>query len=81
MVTAGVTTLEVWPKTLPTPLSIDKEVALAVVNDKVADEPAVIELGEAVKDEIVGVGGGITALTVTVTGWVTVPPPLVAVKV
>ena len=76
VVTEGLTILEVCPKTEPMPLSIERVVGLPVtVKDKVELWPAVIDTGEAVKEEIVG------GKTVTVTAAVTVPPPLVAVKV
>jgi hypothetical protein len=81
VVALGVTDLEVAPVTLTLPGSSLKPVAPVTVHDKTEDCPVVIELGEAVNDEITGTGGGGGAfVTVTVTLRVTLPALLVAVK-
>lgn len=76
VVTAGLTeTLE--PVTVPTPLSIDIELAPETDQDSVDDCPAIIPAGLAVKLEMTG-GNGVT---VTVVELFTEPPALLAVKV
>jgi len=72
----GVTVVEDVPRTLPTPLSMLKEVGVPPdrVQARVEDWPVVIEAGVAVKELIAGV-------TVTVTDRVTVPPLLEAVSI
>ena len=72
----GVTVVEDVPRTLPTPLSMLKEVGAPPdrVQASVEDWPDVIEAGVAVKELIAGV-------TVTVTDRVTVPPLLEAVSI
>ena len=58
-----------------------KAVAPVTDHDKVEDCPLLIELGEAVNDEITGSGGGgVPFVTVTVTLRVTLPALFVAVK-
>lgn len=57
VVTVGLTDLE-FPVTVPMLLSMDKEVALVVLHDKVEDCPEVMPEGEAVKELITGAGGG-----------------------
>ncbi len=77
MVAVGETvTLPVGTATLPTPLSMLTEVALAEVQVKVDFCPEIIEAGEAEK---VSVGAG--WVTVTVTKAWAVPPGPVAVAV
>lgn len=76
VVRAGLT-LIVEPLTLPIPLSIDTEVAPDTDQDSVVVWPATIPEGLGLKAEITG-GSGVT---VTVVVLVTLPPPLVAVKV
>ena len=58
MVTVGETVFELRPVTVPTAWLMDRLVALAVVQDKVADCPLVIVEGLAVKEEMTGAGGG-----------------------
>ena len=65
-------------ETFPTPLSIEQVVALVIpLHDSVDDCPAVIVVGLAVNDPIVGAA----ALTVTVAVAVVLPPAPVAVSV
>ena len=61
---------------LPTPLSIEIDVALVLDHVSVDDWPALMEVGEAEK---VAVGAG--CVTVTVAVFVVVPPGPVAVSV
>lgn len=58
VVTAGETDLELRLVTMPRLLSKDRAVALAVVQDRVLDCPAVKDEGLAVKEEMTGAGGG-----------------------
>jgi hypothetical protein len=82
VVALGVTDLEVAPVTLMLPGSSLKPVAPLTDHDKTEDCPLVIELGEAVNDEITGSGGGgVPFVTVTVTLRVALPALFVAVKV
>ena len=72
MVAAGFTVADpVVTFTLPTPLSIDTEVALATDQDNVAPCPEVIVEGEALKEFIVGLEAAVWTLIVidTVAGW------------
>ena len=58
VVVVGVTTLDVVPVTVMAPGSSLKLVAPATTHVRVEDCPLVIELGEAVNEEIVGDPGG-----------------------
>ena len=67
--------------TLTLPGSSLKSAAPVTDHDKTEVCPLVIELGEAVNEEITGSGsGGVPFVTVTVTLRVTLPALLVAVK-
>lgn len=59
--TDGVTVV-VAPVTVPTPLLMLVELAFATVQARTELCPTVIELGDAVNDEIVGAAGEIVAL-------------------
>jgi hypothetical protein len=71
-------TLTEVPVTVPTP-EIDNAVAPLLVQDRVEDPPLVIEVGLAVKEEMVGAEPA--GVTVTVVLAVTEPELLDAVKV
>ena len=58
---------------------IEADVASEIFQERVADDPEVIEVGLAVKELMVGRAGG--GVTVTVVVLVTVPPAPVANKV
>ena len=75
----GATVVDVKPKTEPTPLSTESNVAIPPDNlhDRVTDWPCVIVVLSAVSESIFGAGG----LTVTVTLFVAVPVIFVAVKI
>ena len=77
VVTEGLTDRLLFKATEPIPLLIEAEVALVVVQDSVADWPAVIVVGLAVKVAV----GGAEAFTETMTCWVMVPPGPVTVNV
>ena len=67
------------PVTAPMPGEIDREVAPFTTQLSVVGEPVTTEVGEAVKEVIVGFGGG--AVTDSVTVFVEVPAELRAVIV
>ena len=79
---AGVTTLDVLPRTEPIPLSIVREVGLPPerVQDSVADPPEVIVEVEETKVLIMGAWTA-AGVTVTVTCLVSEPLLFVAVMV
>jgi hypothetical protein len=76
-VVVGLTDLDVSPVTVPTPLSMLRDVAPVTEKDSVLDCPLVILVGPAVKLLITGAA----AVTVTVTVFVVEPPLFVAVSV
>ena len=67
MVPPGVPLLVPSSATPPMPWSIETEVVLLVVHDKVADKPVVIVDGLTVNESIVTLAGWLTGLTVTLT--------------
>ncbi len=73
----GETTFEVSPVTTPTVLSIDTEEAPETDQERVAEEPVVMEAGETEKEDIVGVaaGGGGGVVPVWVREKVSLPVP------
>jgi len=77
LVAAGVTVLLV-PVTVPTPWSMDNEVAPVTAHASVEDAPAAMVEGVAVNEEMTGVVPG---LTVTVVVAVVLPAEFVAVRV
>jgi len=78
VVAAGVTAIDPLVGMAPIPLSIVTDVALVVLQLRVAVCPAVIAVGFAVK---LTVGSEVLLLTVTVAVAVFVPPAPVAVIV
>src|SRR5438067_1150763 len=75
VVAEGVTTVEV-PPTVPTPRSIDKEVALLTLQESVEEFP--IPMVDGLAPKLAITGGG--SRTVTVMDDVAVPPVFVAVS-
>jgi hypothetical protein len=80
VVAVGLTETEV-PETVPTPLLMDRVgVGFPETDqDRVDDLPETIDVGEAVKETIVG--ATVAGVTVTVTWAVLFPAELVAVRV
>jgi len=67
--------------TEPTPLSILKVVAFAVVHERTDEAPVVIDVGEAEREHVGADGDGGTGETFTDAEHVTEPPSPVAVPV